>query len=70
MATLLDRARATPDEATRAQLLNEADVLLQRDASIVPLYQEQQIVIAKPTVANYGAFGLGSVDWVRVGLRS
>ncbi|TDO86333.1 ABC-type transport system substrate-binding protein [Enemella evansiae] len=70
VATLLDRARATPDEATRAQLLNEADVLLQRDASIVPLYQEQQIVIAKPAVANYGAFGLGSVDWVRVGLRS
>lgn len=46
------------------------DSSLQSQAIIIPLYQDQEVVITKPMLANYGAFGLASVDWTRVGYRS
>ncbi|WP_432839988.1 ABC transporter family substrate-binding protein [Dactylosporangium sp. CA-092794] len=57
---LLDQAGAETDRAKAVDLLNQADVLLWQAGHSVPLFQTPQINAVRPTLANFGSFGLRS----------
>jgi len=57
---LLDQAGAEVDRAKATDLLNRADALLWQAGHSVPLFQTPQINAVRPSLANFGAFGLRS----------
>ncbi|WP_030969761.1 ABC transporter family substrate-binding protein [Streptomyces sp. NRRL S-1824] len=64
---LLSKAAQTTDRAAAAKLYNEADVEIWKLGHSIELYQRPQIVAVRKDLANYGAEGLASVDYTKVG---
>ncbi|MEU5597121.1 ABC transporter family substrate-binding protein [Streptomyces sp. NPDC020298] len=64
---LLKQAGATTDRTTAIRLYNEADAEIWKLGHSIELYQRPQIVAVRKGLANYGAEGLASVDYTKVG---
>ena len=54
---LFDQAASTLDDGRRHELLRKADSRIWAAAGSIPLYQRPQLVAARKTVVNAGAFG-------------
>lgn len=59
----------TTDPAQRTQLANEVARTLWTQLDGIPLYQRPQIVVTRGGLANFGALGRGSINWVNVGYQ-
>lgn len=66
---LVDQIDVETDKAKRIELSNQADQLLWEDVNTLPLYQRPELIASKEKLANFGAFGLGSVNWTEVGYQ-
>jgi peptide/nickel transport system substrate-binding protein len=66
---LLDRATEELDPARARRYANEADRLIWAEVHSVTLYQRPEIVPARRTLVNWGAFGLYTPNWTDVGFR-
>lgn len=65
---LIDELAVTPEEAERARIANEIDVVLWEYAHTIPLYQRPELWAVNANVANYGAIGLmNPLPWTNVG---
>lgn len=64
---LLDQANSTLDEAQRCKLANQADALVWNVGHSAILYQRPNITAADSKLANIGAFGFSSLDYLKVG---
>ncbi|MZD09684.1 ABC transporter family substrate-binding protein [Streptomyces sp. SID5785] len=64
---LLKKALQTPDPTEANKLYNEADKELWRLGHSIELYQRPQIVAVRSGLANYGAEGLASRDYTKIG---
>ncbi|HEX4725259.1 MAG TPA: ABC transporter family substrate-binding protein [Pseudonocardiaceae bacterium] len=60
-------ANTTLDPTKRAALGNQIDTLLWQEAVDVPLFQSPGVAVVNKTVANFGAFGFGDVDYTKIG---
>lgn len=65
----LDRANEELDPARARTYANEADRLIWAEVHSVTLYQRPEIVPARRTLVNWGAFGLYTPVWTDVGFR-
>ena len=52
----------TVDEAERARIANEIDVILWEYGHTIPLYQRPELIAARSDLANYGALGFITAD--------
>ncbi|MGV9815838.1 ABC transporter family substrate-binding protein [Streptomyces cellulosae] len=57
---IFDQAIATLDDSERRDLIRKADSRIWAAAGSIPLYQRPQLVAARKTLANAGAFGLAT----------
>lgn len=64
---LITEIADTSDPAERATALSKLDELLWTQCPTIPLYQLPEVVAARTQLGNYGAFGLGAVEWEEVG---
>ncbi|PRH78216.1 hypothetical protein C6N75_16105 [Streptomyces solincola] len=64
---LLDQAAAELDDKAHNELLKQADARIWAAAGSIPLYQRPQLVAAKNTVVNAGAFGFASPRFEDIG---
>ena len=67
---LIDRIATETDRATRIELANEADAIIWENVHTLPLYQRPQLFAVRKDLANYGATGLSSTRWERIGYES
>jgi len=68
---LIDELAITTDEAERAQIANEVDVILWEFGHTIPLYQRPDLAGVNAGLANYGAFGfMTPAIWTNVGYVS
>jgi peptide/nickel transport system substrate-binding protein len=63
----LDRALAEPDPGRVRELANDADRLMWRRMTVLPLYQRPQLVAIRPYVANAGARGFYDLVYEDIG---
>ncbi len=66
---LIAKIDAESDTAARIELANRASSLLWENVHTLPLYQRPELIASKQSLANYGAFGLGSPRWEDVGFQ-
>ncbi|QLE73762.1 ABC transporter family substrate-binding protein [Streptomyces rectiverticillatus] len=66
---LFDQASTELDAEASRDLAGRADARIWALAGSIPLYQRPQLVGARKTVANAGAFGLGSPRYQDIGFR-
>ncbi|MFF8830289.1 ABC transporter family substrate-binding protein [Streptomyces sp. NPDC015131] len=66
---LFDQAAAELDEKAARDLLKQADARIWAAAGSIPLYQRPQLVAARSTVVNAGAFGFASPRYQDIGFR-
>ncbi|MER7498665.1 ABC transporter family substrate-binding protein [Nonomuraea pusilla] len=64
---LLSQAVAAQDTGREADLANQADAELWKDASLLPPYQVPQLVAVRSTIANMGAYGFADVQHQNIG---
>ncbi|MFG2847501.1 ABC transporter family substrate-binding protein [Kitasatospora sp. NPDC048296] len=64
---LLKKAAGTVDPVEAAKLYNQADAKIWELGHTVELYQRPVVAAVRKGLANYGAFGLGSIDYSKVG---
>ncbi|MBV2154071.1 ABC transporter family substrate-binding protein [Kitasatospora sp. SUK 42] len=64
---LLKKASGTVDPVEAAKLYNQADARIWELGHTVELYQRPAVVATRKGLANYGAFGLASEDYSKVG---
>ncbi|MGY0018545.1 ABC transporter substrate-binding protein [Streptomyces sp. cg35] len=64
---LLKKAQRTTDTAEANKLYNEADKELWKLGHSIELYQRPQILAVRSGLANYGAEGLASSDYTKIG---
>ncbi|MFG2519353.1 ABC transporter substrate-binding protein [Streptomyces sp. NPDC048527] len=64
---LLKKAQQTTDRTEADKLYNEADKELWKIGHSIELYQRPQIVAVRSGLANYGAEGLASSDYTKIG---
>ncbi|WP_353944626.1 ABC transporter family substrate-binding protein [Streptomyces sp. HUAS MG91] len=64
---LLKKAQRTTDTAEANKLYNEADQELWKLGHSIELYQRPQILAVRSGLANYGASGLASSDYTKIG---
>ncbi|MEE1785873.1 ABC transporter family substrate-binding protein [Streptomyces sp. SP17BM10] len=64
---LLKKAAGTIDPVEAAKYYNQADAKIWELGHTVELYQRPTVVAARKGLANYGAFGLASTDYAKVG---
>jgi peptide/nickel transport system substrate-binding protein len=64
---LFRQASRELDDSKRQDLLRQADAHIWAIAGSVPLYQLPQLVAARHTLANAGAFGLRTPDYADIG---
>lgn len=64
---LLDKANSTLDEKKRCEFANKADALTWQNGHSVIMYQRPNITAADSKLANIGAFGFSSLDYLTVG---
>jgi len=55
------------DPEKRIDLANQADKIIWENVHTLPLYQRPELIAVRSDLANYGAFGLSSVQWENVG---
>ncbi|WP_067791962.1 ABC transporter family substrate-binding protein [Actinomadura formosensis] len=68
--TAMDRAIAEADPAKIHVLVNRADRLIWRQASVLPLYQRPQLVAARANLANMGACGFSEPAYQDIGFTN
>ncbi|MET9957741.1 ABC transporter family substrate-binding protein [Streptomyces sp. NPDC006326] len=66
---LFDQALGELDEEASRDLLRKADARIWAAAGSIPLYQRPQLVAVKPSLANAGAFGLGTPCYQDIGWK-
>ncbi|MFG3495063.1 ABC transporter family substrate-binding protein [Streptomyces sp. NPDC047928] len=66
---LFDQAAAELDEGTARDLVKQADARIWAAAASIPLYQRPQLVAAKASVVNAGAFGFLSPRYEDIGFK-
>ncbi|WP_329039563.1 ABC transporter family substrate-binding protein [Streptomyces sp. NBC_01725] len=66
---LFDQAASELDEKAARDLLRQADARIWAAAGSIPLYQRPQLVAAKPSVANAGAFAFASPRYEDIGFK-
>ncbi|MET9697933.1 ABC transporter family substrate-binding protein [Streptomyces sp. NPDC006529] len=64
---LFDQALGELDEEQSRELMRKADARIWAAAGSIPLYQRPELVAAKPTLVNAGAFGLGAPRFQDIG---
>jgi peptide/nickel transport system substrate-binding protein len=64
---LLVQAQQTPDRASAIALYNKADAKIWEIGNSIELYQTPQILAFRHTIANEGATGLATNDYVATG---
>ncbi|MFI9322450.1 ABC transporter family substrate-binding protein [Kitasatospora aureofaciens] len=64
---LLKKAAGTVDPVEAAKLYNQADAKIWELGHTVELYQRPVVAAVRKGLANYGAFGLASEDYSKVG---
>ncbi|MGW6155068.1 ABC transporter substrate-binding protein [Streptomyces sp. NPDC055144] len=64
---LLKKAQRTTDTTEANKLYNEADKELWKLGHSIELYQRPQIVAVRSSLANFGADGLASSDYTKIG---
>lgn len=64
LATLIG---SETDLEKRIDLANQADKIIWENVHTLPLYQRPELIAVRSDLANYGAFGLSSVQWENVG---
>jgi peptide/nickel transport system substrate-binding protein len=64
---LLKKAGGTTDTAAADKLYNEADAKIWALGHSIPLYQRPQVLAVRSDLANFGAGGLASDDYTKVG---
>ncbi|WP_398924808.1 hypothetical protein [Streptomyces sp. Ag109_O5-1] len=57
----------TTDTAAANKLYNEADAKIWALGHSIPLYQRPEVLAVRSNLANYGADGLASRDYTKVG---
>ena len=55
------------DRAKRVELANRADAIIWENVHTLPLYQRPEMMATRRDLANYGANGLSTLHWERVG---
>ena len=63
----MDKAAADTDPATAITDTNAADVLIWKQANLLPLYQRPDIYAVKNTLANLGAYGFADLRYQDIG---
>jgi peptide/nickel transport system substrate-binding protein len=66
---LIDRTLSELDPGQAIQLANQADQQIFGEVFSLPIVQSPGLVAQREAVANFGAFGLGSPDYTRVGFQ-
>ncbi|MGI5480905.1 ABC transporter family substrate-binding protein [Streptomyces lavendofoliae] len=66
---LFDQAAGELDENAARDLVKQADARIWAAAGSLPLYQRPQLVAARPTVVNAGAFGFATPRYEDIGFR-
>ncbi|MFE9251792.1 ABC transporter family substrate-binding protein [Streptomyces sp. NPDC007088] len=64
---LMTRAGHATDPAEARSLYNQADARIWAQGHSIELYQRPQIRAVRAKLANYGASGLGDIDYVKIG---
>ncbi|WP_327677174.1 ABC transporter family substrate-binding protein [Kitasatospora sp. NBC_00458] len=64
---LLKKAAGTIDPVEAAKLYNQADAKIWELGHTVELYQRPTVLATRKGLANYGAFGLASLDYAKIG---
>lgn len=67
LVDLLKKAQVTTDRAEAIKLYNQADALVWQLGHSIPLYQRPQLLAVRKGLANFGAGGLSSDDYNKVG---
>ncbi|MFK7890261.1 MAG: ABC transporter family substrate-binding protein [Granulosicoccus sp.] len=67
---LAEQIATETDMSKRIELANEADRIIWQNVHTLPLYQRPELIATRADLANYGAFGLSSIQWERVGFAS
>jgi len=65
--SLVARAASQFDDTARAAALAAVALNGWLDAGLLPLYQVPQVLLTRPTLANYGPDGLATTQWPDVG---
>ncbi len=58
------------DQAKRARWPSRRAKIIWTEVHTLPLYQRPELVATNGKLANYGAFGLGTANWVNVGFQN
>ena len=56
-----------PDHAERLKMANEVDAIIWENTMVLPLYRRMEMTAVPANLANYGAFGMSSVQGENVG---
>lgn len=56
-----------PDHAERLKLTNEIDAIIWENTMVLPLYRRMEMTAVPQNLANFGAFGMSSVQGENVG---
>ena len=64
---LAELISAEIDPEKRIELANKADRIIWENVHTLPLYQRPELIATRRDLANYGAFGMSSVQWENVG---
>lgn len=64
---LLKKAAGTVDPVEAAKYYNQADAKIWELGHTVELYQRPEVVAVRKGLADYGAFGLASTDYTKIG---
>ncbi len=64
---LIQKVSTEMDQTKRDEYVLQAEKQIWTDVQIIPLYQRPDQWAVKSTLANYGAFGLGSPNWENIG---
>ena len=64
---LIKKARAELNPTARCTLANQVDTELWENAFNIPLYSWPAASVTMKSLANFGSFGLATIDWTKVG---
>ena len=67
VTALIQKVSTEMDQTKRDAYVLQAEKQIWTDVQIIPLYQRPDQWAVKSTLANYGAFGLGSPHWENIG---